>query len=364
MGFPTSVADEVLVRCGRHCCICGKFVGTKIELHHIVQVADGGDDSVDNCIPLCLDCHAEVKSYNQKHPKGRKYTETELKRHRDKCYEKYALENNSKKVNENELKKIIFTSDKPETVVTWGYPDQDLICPLFPGSLVLIAGYSQSLKSTYVQHVVNWNIKRGQRVADCCLGNHPTQVSLDIIAEAAHINANKMKREMLTEEEWKYVEQVGKELPGENLVMFPYERVSNCDEIISLVETSGADIVVIDDLNGIIFDESNSLEHFLYKLKSVAGRSNTMVFCIYNISMPRPRIDMRPMLSDFPSDSYQRLFDVVQMLFRPEVHYGMDYEENDILEVINLKGALRNPCTFKMAVPKNITGIFSIEYNK
>lgn len=46
MGFPTSVADEVLVRCGRHCCICEEFVGSKIELHHIVlhhivQVADG-----------------------------------------------------------------------------------------------------------------------------------------------------------------------------------------------------------------------------------------------------------------------------------------------------------------------------------
>lgn len=40
MGFPTSVADE-------------------------------GDNSVDNCILLCFNCHAEVKSYNPKHPKGR-----------------------------------------------------------------------------------------------------------------------------------------------------------------------------------------------------------------------------------------------------------------------------------------------------
>ena len=35
------------------------------------SVADGGDNSVDNCIPLCFNCHAEVKSYNPKHPKGR-----------------------------------------------------------------------------------------------------------------------------------------------------------------------------------------------------------------------------------------------------------------------------------------------------
>lgn len=40
MGFSSSVADEVLVRCGRHYCLCGKYVGQKIELHHIKQVAD------------------------------------------------------------------------------------------------------------------------------------------------------------------------------------------------------------------------------------------------------------------------------------------------------------------------------------
>lgn len=363
MGFPISVANEVLVRCGRHCCICGKFVGTKIELHHIVQVADGGDDSADNCIPLCLDCHAEVKSYNPKHPKGRRYTEAELKGHRDKCYEKYALEKITKNADEDETKKTIFVAEKSEAVVKWGYSEQDILCPLYPGSLVLIAGYAQSLKSTYVHHIVNWNVKHRKNVAYCCLRNHPTQVSIDIIAEAAHISANEMKLEMLTEEEWKRVERVGKELPGECLALFPYDRVSKSDEILSLVETSGADIVVIDDVNGIVFDDNNSIEQFLYKLKNVAGRSDTMVFCTYNLSMPRTRIDMRPMLSDFPSDSFYRLFDIVQILFRPEIHYGLDYDENNILEVINLKGALKNPCTFNMAVPKNITGVFSMEQN-
>lgn len=364
MGFPTSVANEVLVRCGRHCCICDKFVGSKIELHHIVQAADGGDDSVDNCIPLCFDCHAEVNSYNPRHPKGRKYTPTELRGHRDKCYEKYALQKNLTKADEDETKKLIFTSEKNNTPITWGYSDQDVFCPLLSGSLILIAGYTQSLKSTYVQHVVNWNLKHGKRVAYCCLKSHPVQVSFDIIAEAAHINAKAMKLEMLTEEEWKRVEQFGKEVSGENLALLPYDKVSNCDEIISLVKTSGADIVVIDDINGIEFDDKKSIEQFLYELKNVANQNDTMVFAVYNLSVPKSRPDMRPMYNDFPSDSYYRLFDVVQMLFRPEMHYGIDCEEIDILEVINLKGAFRNPCTFNMAVPKNITGVFSMEQKK
>lgn len=90
MAFPKNIVERALVACGRSCCLCHNFCGPKIELHHIVQTAKGGEDSFDNCIPLCLDCHAEVKSYNPKHPKGRAYSESELKAHRDIWYKKVA----------------------------------------------------------------------------------------------------------------------------------------------------------------------------------------------------------------------------------------------------------------------------------
>jgi hypothetical protein len=93
MPFPPNVAEKGLLDCGRCCCICHKFCGFKIELHHIVQKSEGGKDSYENCIPLCLDCHAEVKAYNPKHPKGRKYTETELIEHRNRWYEKIRNKN-------------------------------------------------------------------------------------------------------------------------------------------------------------------------------------------------------------------------------------------------------------------------------
>ena len=50
MSFPKKVADEVLVKSGRRCSICNKFCGTKIELHHIKQNAEAGEDTIDNCI--------------------------------------------------------------------------------------------------------------------------------------------------------------------------------------------------------------------------------------------------------------------------------------------------------------------------
>lgn len=88
MSFPQDVANKALVACNRCCCICHKFCGTKIELHHIKQKAYGGNDTFDNCIPLCLDCHADMGRGDSKHPKGKRYTEEELRGHRDNWYAK------------------------------------------------------------------------------------------------------------------------------------------------------------------------------------------------------------------------------------------------------------------------------------
>lgn len=86
MGFPQSVSDAAFAACGRRCCICHRFCGTKMELHHIIQVAYGGEDTFENCIPLCFECHADMGKADPKHNKGRKYTEKELVLHRDNWY--------------------------------------------------------------------------------------------------------------------------------------------------------------------------------------------------------------------------------------------------------------------------------------
>lgn len=87
MSFPESVRTKVLLKCKRHCCLCGKYSSIYMELHHIKPKANGGLDTEDNCIPLCFNCHAKVRSYNPNHPKGLKYGENELKARRDEVYE-------------------------------------------------------------------------------------------------------------------------------------------------------------------------------------------------------------------------------------------------------------------------------------
>jgi len=81
--FNRDEVAELLVHCHRRCCICHRFCGVKMETDHIVPSDEGGTDKIDNAIPVCLECHAEIHCYNIAHPRGRKFTPEELRQHKE-----------------------------------------------------------------------------------------------------------------------------------------------------------------------------------------------------------------------------------------------------------------------------------------
>jgi hypothetical protein len=81
--FKQSDVDQLLVDCHRRCCICHRFCGVKIETDHIVPEGEGGPSDISNAIAVCFECHAEIHSYNDQHPRGRKFRPEELKKHKE-----------------------------------------------------------------------------------------------------------------------------------------------------------------------------------------------------------------------------------------------------------------------------------------
>jgi hypothetical protein len=81
--FPQKDVDELLTACHRRCCICHRFCGVKIETDHMVPRDEGGQSTIDNAIAVCFECHAEIHSYNDRHPRGRKFRPEELRRHKE-----------------------------------------------------------------------------------------------------------------------------------------------------------------------------------------------------------------------------------------------------------------------------------------
>jgi hypothetical protein len=86
MPFSRKVRDRALVAAARHCCVCHKRRGLNVEVHHIIPEAKGGANRFENAIVLCFDCHADAGHYNPNHPKGTKFSPTELVLARDEWH--------------------------------------------------------------------------------------------------------------------------------------------------------------------------------------------------------------------------------------------------------------------------------------
>jgi hypothetical protein len=83
MAIDEVVAARILVKCARHCCICRRFAPLHLQVHHIKQRSEGGSDDEDNLIAICLTCHCDVHTQTLF---TRRFTEQELKGHRDAVY--------------------------------------------------------------------------------------------------------------------------------------------------------------------------------------------------------------------------------------------------------------------------------------
>lgn len=86
MPFSSNVRTDALVAAARHCCTCHRYKGVKVEVHHIVQEAESGDNTSANAIALCFDCHTDAGHYNPLHPRGTKFSPQELRQARDEWH--------------------------------------------------------------------------------------------------------------------------------------------------------------------------------------------------------------------------------------------------------------------------------------
>ncbi len=347
MGFSQKVADEVLVRCRRHCCLCDTYVGTKIELHHIIQAAAGGEDTIDNCIPLCFNCHAEVKAYNPLHPKGRKFSEAELRGHRDKCYAKYDISVSTGIGVEDTEQSVGTWFSKYENVntsrITWGFPDLDNLCTLLPGTIALIAGYTEAGKSVYAQQTMLKNLKCSNTVLYFHLKESSEALLNNIIAIESATKLSNLQRQQLTETDWERISDALSRINFSLLKFVPYgEEPSMAEQVILAAEKSNAKLIILDDFNALGFRDNSSVEIFLYRLKRVAAKAGVVVLILYNISQIPNRMDKHPMQQDVSYSALYRLCDIVQFLYQ-EVDMGIwERKEPKRVEVIVAKNHSTN----------------------
>ena len=93
ISFSQKIKEDILVASARYCSVCHRYKGVKVEAHHIIPVDKGGEDTFENAIALCFDCHSDAGHYYAKHPRGTKFSPTELRKHKE-AWNKIVKENN------------------------------------------------------------------------------------------------------------------------------------------------------------------------------------------------------------------------------------------------------------------------------
>jgi hypothetical protein len=68
------VEAKLLVESRNTCCVCWR--SQEVQIHHILPISEGGDNSEDNLIVLCLNCHSQVHT---KKSMAKNYTQETLR---------------------------------------------------------------------------------------------------------------------------------------------------------------------------------------------------------------------------------------------------------------------------------------------
>jgi len=60
-GVNPGLRTQVLDRDSKICKLCHHGIDSKkMQIHHIIPLSDGGDDTINNLITLCAQCHSDV----------------------------------------------------------------------------------------------------------------------------------------------------------------------------------------------------------------------------------------------------------------------------------------------------------------
>ena len=265
--------------------------------------------------------------------------------------------------------------------VKTNYTDMDNITNGFQrGDLIIMAARPSVGKTAFALNIAT-NVASSSRgsteaVAVFSLEMGAEQLLRRIITMRSKVNGEKIRRGMLTNDEWNRIMQATDQLKNEKLYIddTPGIKVS---EIFSkcrkLKNKEGLSLVIIDYIQ-LIGSSRNNVEsrqvevsEISRNLKALARELNVPVIALSQLSRSvERREDKRPMLSDLrESGALEQDADVVMFLYR-EAYYDRDLakENNQIVEVNIAKHRNGPTGEFRLSFQKDINAFYGVVNNQ
>lgn len=231
-----------------------------------------------------------------------------------------------------------FGASEKHSSFSWWHSEVDKFCRVTEGSVVLVSGYLGVGVDVFAQNVVRNNLKTESKVIYFNLKESSTSIVNSMIAAESHVDVNNIRTSMLTAEEWQRLATAANSFEQSHLVLESYDlnKSSMSSYFLEAVKNGNADIVVLDDLDGLGIKSETELNAFLYQMRNAAIQSGTIVFVLMELNeMPR-RVDKRPMLTDPIINKLCKFCDIIQFLYHNDVDYILS-SETKITELIIAK---------------------------
>ena len=222
--------------------------------------------------------------------------------------------------------------------VLFGYVDIDRFCTLGEGCVLLVAGYTGVGIDMFVQNVVRHNIKRGVRAIYFNLKESSNIIFNSMIAAEGVVKTPNIRMASPTDEDWKRIAMAANSFVKSQLIFEPYDsETSKPSYFISAIANGNADIIVLDDLDGLDMGDTSSFNSFLYKLRGAAKQSGTIVVLLVDLEENPKHMDKRSMLTDPKINKLVKFCDVVQFLYHNPYEDFFESSETKMLEAIIAK---------------------------
>lgn len=228
-----------------------------------------------------------------------------------------------------------FESNEKHSSFTWKHSKIDEFCKVTEGSIVLVSGYTDVGIDMFVQNVVRHNLKTDSKVIYFNLKESSNTIVNSMIAAESFVSLDCIRTGSVTDEEWQQIAFATNELGHSQLIFEPYnsEKTSMTSYLLSSIKNGKADIIVIDDLDGLGVANTS----FFYQLRNAVNESGTIVFILTDIAEMPKRTDKRPLMSDDPICKLSKFCDIIQFLYYDDNDYSLSSSESRLLELIVAK---------------------------